>query len=73
MSRMRLGSRWNSGAYSKYRARVRGTKVTLTSPRSAILVIGCGRSSRSKKRRRNWAASHSMFHCAIARNSSGEV
>src|SRR5688572_5449728 len=53
----------------EYRARVRGTKVTLTSPRSAIFAIGSGRSSRSKKRRRNWPASHSMFHCASATNS----
>jgi hypothetical protein len=53
----------SSCAYSKYRVRVRGTKVTLTSPRSAIFAICSARSSRSKKRRRNWAASHSMFHC----------
>lgn len=66
MSRTRLGRRWSSGAYSKYRDRVRGTNVTLTSPRSAILAIGSGRSSRSKKRRRNWADSHSMFHCPTA-------
>jgi hypothetical protein len=70
MSRTRLGSRWNSGAYSKYRARVRGTNVTLTSPRSAIFAIGLGRSSMSKKRRRNWADSHSMFHCPTAPTSS---
>jgi len=31
-------------------------------------LICSGMSSRSKKRRRTWAASHSMFHCASATN-----
>jgi hypothetical protein len=57
-----LGQQVQSGAYSKNRARVR-TKVTLTSPRSAIFTICSGRSSRSKKRRRSWTTSHGMFHC----------
>ena len=33
---------------------------------SAIAAIGSGRSSRSKNRRRNWPASHSMFHSLMA-------
>src|SRR5665647_2279467 len=66
VSKTRAGSRCSSGAYSKYRDRVRGTNVTLTSPSSAICAIGVGSSSTSKKRRRYWAASHSKFHLPTA-------
>jgi hypothetical protein len=62
--RTKLAAALRSGASLSPRAPTRGG-----SSRSTPGPICSGRSSRSKKRRRNWAASHSMFHCASATNS----